>query len=68
MSVWNLLRERTYLKWETNLDGQAYFWKKLELAMKYKGQNDNVQVIRQLDDETPLLAPNIPPSDPPYHI
>ena len=34
LSVKNLLREKTYLQWETSMGGQAYFWKKLEIALR----------------------------------
>ena len=37
-SVKNLLREKTYLKWETSIAGQQYFWKKLELALRSKSR------------------------------
>ena len=33
LSVKNLLREKTYLQWETSMGGQKYFWKRLELAL-----------------------------------
>ena len=33
LSVKNLLREKTYLQWETSMGGQEYFWKKLEIAL-----------------------------------
>ena len=34
LSVKNLLREKTYLQWETSMGGQKYFWKRLELALR----------------------------------
>ena len=34
LSVKNLLREKTYLQWETSMGGQEYFWKKLEIALR----------------------------------
>ena len=35
-SVKNLIREKTYLRWETSLGGQEYFWEKLAFAISGK--------------------------------
>ena len=35
-SVKNLIREKTYLRWETSLGVQEYFWEKLAFAIRSK--------------------------------
>ena len=46
-SVKNLIREKTYLRWETILGGQEYFWETLAFAIRSKNTKPKAVINQQ---------------------
>ena len=51
----NLIREKTYLRWETSLGGQEYFWEKLTFAVTGKNAKQNLVGLPQSYTEDSVL-------------
>ena len=51
-SVKNLIREKTYLQWETSIAGQEYFWEKLAIALRSNSTKQNIDQNKQKQNAT----------------
>ena len=64
-AIKNLIREKTYLRWETSLGGQDYFWEKLTFAIsgisgKNSKQNSIVLPESKADDSVLITRKSNP--------
>ena len=51
-SVKNLIREKTYLQWETSIAGQEYIWEKLAIALRSNSTKQNIDQNKQKQNAT----------------